>query len=328
MAVLVVVVAGFLTIVGFQLGPAERPYERSLDASFAASVGPIAEETNYTGRELASILHGSGPHLDRATILATIESMAGDAASVVDQFENLTPPRNLFGAASSCLESLRQRSAALASLQHSVSVLLSASVDGDPSPGAETSIEGLEGVLSGSDEDWSRCRHDMMESPGRLENALPESRWVGSKTMLTQASVVQFVSTVLTAATSRLAEPLAIVTVSSDPLAVRTPSGSQVLPATRTLSVRVVVADTGTLAEHGVVVNVAVEPIGASGSPASARSSGDIAAGESCSFHVPALAVSPGATYELTVTVAGPRQTSPVRASYRIAVASENGSPA
>ena len=102
----VIVVGGFFTIVGFQVGPAERIYQRNIDTSFATLVTPIARESNGTGLELTSILGGGDSSLGKKNLVATLASMVGDADSAVSEFKVLTPPANLTGAADSCLSAL------------------------------------------------------------------------------------------------------------------------------------------------------------------------------------------------------------------------------
>ena len=180
-------VGGFFAIVAVQVGPAERTYESSVDQSFAASVTPIADETNDTGNELSSILGGGDASLAAPTLVATLDSMVGDADEAVGQFETLNAPGNLKGAASSCLSALESRASVLGSFRTSVVTLVSGSPAGQRSASggqtaqAETSIEHLGSNLSAADESWSDCRSSMLDAPGRELNSVPVSVWVGDQ---------------------------------------------------------------------------------------------------------------------------------------------------
>jgi hypothetical protein len=329
-------VGGFFAVVGFQVGPAERIYERNIDSSFASLVTPIAEESNNTGLELSSMLAGGDSKLANPLLVATLESMAGDARSAVSEFEVLTPPANLDAAASSCLSALQDRARALGQFSSAVDTLLEGPVT-DPSKGqtastpgtsqAETIIENLGSVLTVADNSWSGCRGALLKAPGRGANTIPVSAWVASQDVWRQTSLSSFITTLFSSAPRVAPLPLAIVTVSGEPPAEVTAGGADVLPVTSLYSLHIVVADVGSNEEHDVVVTVSVRPVGPTGSPAASSAEASIGAGQFVSFHPPGLAVTPGATYALLVSVTGPGQTTPAARSYRITVASSSGIP-
>jgi hypothetical protein len=255
--------------------------------------------------------------------------MVGDANQVVGQFETLATPRNLTGAASSCLSALRSRARDLGQFRSSVATLvsLSATDAGGRSDEAlaETSIEHLGLSLAAADESWSECRNAMTLAPGRAGNLVPASVWVGSQPVWGGASVVNFIDDLTGTAPLSPTPPLVIAAVSADPPAVVTLHGIDELPLTSTLSLHIVVADRNNLEEKGVVARISVTPIGAAGASDSTSSEASIGPGQAFSFHPPALKVTPGATYTLEVTVTGPAQSAPIARSYRISVDSANG---
>jgi hypothetical protein len=327
----VIVVGGFFTIVGFQVGPAERIYQRNIDTSFATLVTPIARESNGTGLELTSILGGGDSSLGKKNLVATLASMVGDADSAVSEFKVLTPPANLDGAADSCLSALQGRASAMAAFESAVATLLqgpTADAGHDGTSQAETSIEHLASALTITDDSWSSCRNALLRAPGQEANSVPASAWTGfDASVWQQASVTGFITALAESAPHVAVPPLAIVTVSGNPPAVVTSGSADVLPTTDGYSLHVVVADVGDKAEHDVVVTVALKPIGSKGSAESRSADGSILAGQSASFHPPTLPVTPGATYTLSVQVTGPGQTAPATRIYKIIVASESGVP-
>lgn len=322
-------IGGFVAVVAVQLGPAERPYESSVDESFAASVAPIADESNDTGNELSSMLGGADTRLSFASLVATLDSMVGDANEAVGQFETLSTPSDLTDAAASCLDALRSRAQVLGGFRSSVATLVSRSAT-DPGgrsglARAETSIEHLGLSLAGADESWSDCRRAMFDAPGKGRNSIPSSVWVGAQAVWDGASVVDFIDDLTLSAPLVPSPPLAIAAVSVSPPAVVTLRGVDELPLTTSLYLHVVVADRNDLEEEDVVATVSVEPLGTQGEPDSASSEASIGPGQSLSFHPPALKVTPGASYKLEVTVTGPGQSGPALRSYRIAVDSASG---
>ncbi len=330
-------IGAFFAVVGLQVGPAEIIYERNIDSSFASLVTPIAEDSNNTGSQLSLMLGGGDSKLANSSLVATLESMAGDARSEVDEFEVLTPPSNLDAAASYCLSALRGRARALGAFRSAVAALLQGPAVGPTSQGqsvstpgtsqAETSIENLGSVLTVADNSWSDCRRALLEAPGRGANMIPVSAWVASQDVWRQTSVANFITELFASAPRAARLPLAIVTVAGEPPAVVTVGGADVLPAATLYSLHVVVADLGSTEEHNVVVTVSMLPRGTNGTAVSRSAEASIEPDQSASFHPPALPVTPGATYVLEVSVTGPGQTTPAARSYRITVASSSGIP-
>ncbi|MGO9344134.1 MAG: hypothetical protein ACLP6E_16730 [Acidimicrobiales bacterium] len=318
-----------MAVVAVQIGPAERTYESSVDESFAASVTPIADESNDTGSELSSMLGGADARIGSASLVATLDSMIGDANEAVGQFETLSTPPDLTGAASSCLSALESRARILGTFRSSVATLVSMSATDagrrSDEAQAESSIEHLGLSLGAADESWSDCRSAMLDAPGRSRNSVPSSVWVGPDPAWEQASVVSFIDDLTQSAPLVPTPPLVITAVSASPPAVVTLRGVDELPVTSTLTLHVVVADKNNLEEKGVVATVSLTPVGATGDPASSSSEASIGPGQAFSFHPRALEVSPGASYTLEVTVTGPGQSAPAVRSYRISVDSSNG---
>jgi len=335
-AAVTIVVGGFAAIVIVQLAPAEQTYQGSLDSTFAASLGPIARESNYTGSELISMLgHGRG-RLDVASFVATLDAMIGNSDQAIAQFETLTPPGGIARASSSCLSSLRERADALTSLRATVADVLddTATVEtGNDSATTgsasetEASMGQIDSTLLAADQMWSTCRHRLLEAPGRQHNLVPASSWVGHSDVWRPATVDQFAETLIGAASSSTNGTLVIAAVSGDPPAVVTVDGADVIPVTTTLSLHIVVENSGSVAEADVVTTASLKPMGSTGQPGSSRATASIGAGQSYSFHPAPLRVVAGATYTVTVTVTGPGQAVPATRIYRITVDSPGGLP-
>ncbi len=324
----ITLIGGFVAVVAVQIGPAERSYESSVDETFAASLTPIANESNNTGNELSSMLGGADARLGSPTLVATLDSMVGDADQAVNQFETLTAPRNLTGAAQECLFALQSRAQVLGVFRSSVATLIAGpttGLRGQSGVGvgtaqAETSIEHLGSNLSVADESWSDCRNTVLDSPGRGQNSVPQSVWVGALPVWQGASVVNFIDSLTQSAPQVSAPPLLIVGVSAQPPAVVTVHGVDQLPMTNSLSLHIVVADRNNLEEAGVVASIVLTPLGATGKPDSVSSKATIGPGHAFSFHPPPLEVTPGASYRIDLTVTGPGQTTPAVRRYLVSV--------
>jgi hypothetical protein len=332
--VALVVVGGFFAVVAVQVGPAERPYDSSVDGSYAASIGPIAEETNATGSELSSIVEGRDS-LAEAKLVATLDSLVGDADSAVGQFETVTPPVGVAGAASACRLALEDRADAVGVFRRAVATLLAGTTSASSGVGAaagatlaESSIEKLGSVLVSADHAWSVCRRELLADPGSRRDAVPVSAWVGSRAVWEAPSVSRFVSAVESIAPPVGGQPLVVVAVRASPPAFITEGGADVLPLTKDLDVDVVVEYRGTTTETTVTVRVSLQPLGSRGHPATSSSVGSVEPGGSVSLHPRALSVTPGASYVLEVVATGPGQSTPSTRRFRIAIASATGATA
>jgi hypothetical protein len=305
------------------VSPAERAYERSADQSFVALVVPIANESNDTASELSSMLGVDGVKLGTPTLMATLDTMVGDAEAAVSQFESLATPSAVSGAASSCLSALRTRAGTLGSFRSAVASVLQAS-----DPGAATTIQSLGALLVDSDQSWSACRDRLRSAPGLELDSVPASAWVGARTLWDQVSVESFVSAVSESgpdAGRPVGGGLEIIAVSGNPPAEVTVRGFGVLPTTTSLDLAVVVEDTGTMPEPHVTVSASLIPQKGHGQAASDSLETSIGPGLSISVHPAALSVAPGASYLLEVSAVAGGSGASSKRSYRISIASQSG---
>ena len=176
----------------FRSDPPERTYQSSVDETFAASVSPIANETNDTGERACLDARRSGLQARPADARCDPRLDGRDAEPAVGQFETLTAPADLTGAASSCLSALAQCARVLGALP--LHRWRRSSLVGDRSGGrrtprrqqAEASIEHLGSSLAGADESWSDAEHDA-RGARQERNSVPESSWVGDPARLAES---------------------------------------------------------------------------------------------------------------------------------------------
>jgi hypothetical protein len=316
-------VSGYAVVVAVQVRPAERVYGRSADQSFVAMVVPIADESNDTGEELSSMLGVEGVKFGTPTLMATLDTMLGDAKGAVSQFESLKTPSYVSGAASSCLQALRTRADTLGSFRSAIASLLQA-----PDPGAATAIQGLGTRLIGSDRSWSDCRDQLRSAPGLELDSVPASAWVGAQTLWDQVSVESFVSAVSESgpdAGHPIGGGLEILAVSVSPPAEITRAGFGVLPTTTSIELAVIVEGTGTMPEPHVNVTASLVPEKGHGEAATETATTSVGPGLSVSVHPPALEVLPGASYLLEVSASPAGSDASSKRTYRISVASASG---
>jgi hypothetical protein len=168
------------------------------------------------------------------------------------------------------------------------------------------------------------CRRGLLSAPGRGQNTIPVSEWVGTSTAWQPESEATFVSD-LSADVMQGPGPLRIVAVAGNPPAEVTVDGASVLPVTSNLAVLVVVSDTASTEVSGVRVVVSIRPTGTLGVPHSSSSTSSIGPGQSVSFHPAALDVQPGASYSLVITATADGPGASASRSYQIRIASANG---
>jgi hypothetical protein len=302
-AVVVGLVAGAVADIGSQSGP----YRRAVDRGYAALSSPLIADSNRSASSLRTLL-ADPRSLDRITLFEELDQLASDAVDVRNRFDAITPPDPATPAAAKCSFGLRQRAAGTETLRQGFEGVLGGRTGLVPIGVGPATGEVASGgaMLESADAAWASCRRALRRAPGSA--TLPESTWVTNPASFSPSSVARLVAAVASARTLAPVHRLALVALVTDPAAVST-GGTEVVPATLTLTVHVVVADQGNVDETGVEVGGVALQQGAPGSPVPVQRTLDITARGSTTLTLPVFAVRPGTSYTLQVTAEAPRAT-------------------
>lgn len=137
--------------------------------------------------------------------------------------------------------------------------------------------------------------------PPKARKTMPESRWLPDETRYARPEMAAFVSILRASASLAPVHDASIITVSVNPLPVGSEGAARVLPVSKTLSLQVVVANAGNVAERRLPVEASVT---SAGGVDTARQFVDLAPGQRATVNL-TLRPSPVGQIEVKVR-AGP----------------------
>ncbi len=314
-----------------KIGRASGAYWRDVDRSYAAQVGVAALGSNRLGAEMGRLL----PRMQdetRTQLEVALDTAVRTADAQAAAAGTASQPSPYGSVGVEVATAFADRARAVADVRKAVDGLLQMGplpVVGAPgTPGgsaaglppvpsamppaaAAAELATAGNLLERADAGYGAARRALRVAPGHA--ALPESRCVFHPRTWqlagAQALVTALAGSPRLAPVQRLAllTQAVALTPSPVPSAPGEPAGTAVLPPTHRLSVTVVVADEGNVADHHVVVHAAARRDGSSGRTTSSHTATvAVAPGGSVALEVPALRVTPGRSYTVTLMLTAP----------------------
>jgi hypothetical protein len=297
-AVAVALVLAFAIGALSQVGRGSGPYRRTVNRSFASLVTLEAVRSNATGLGLAEALV-FGPTMARGQFFSALDRVASDAADEARQLDAAVPPMPSVRAGEGCLAAMAARASATASIRRSLEGVLGGSSGASiVAPGqALAALESASLAVVGADEDWATCRRALRRAPGTA--TVPVSRWLEGQGWYSAAALASSVNSVLLSRTLAARHALAVTATRIDPPPLPG-SGPALLAPTSTLTLHVVVSDTGNVDEPAVQVRAVL--VGGQ-APAPLSAVVPVVAGRSVAVVLGPFPVVPGSSYTLQVFV-------------------------
>jgi hypothetical protein len=299
--VLFVLIGGVL-----EVGRASGPYRTDVNRSYVAQGAILVGQSTQTGAMLRSLM-ASMTTRTRTSLQQELDTLAAASSHTAAAAAALSPPAPTVGGFPAALAA---RAKGVAEVRAAVDGLLGLSRAGQAllTPDrAAALITGAGTLLERSDRTYAAVRRQFRAAPGRA--TLPRSTWVTDPQGWGSGPVRDLVralaSTATLAPVQRIVlrpDAVRITPAASPPVR---PGGSPVVVPTKTLQVSAVVADEGNVGASGVEVSAKVTPQGA-GATDSSTAKVSLEPGGSVAVTLPELAVTPGDTYSLTVSVAVP----------------------
>ncbi len=316
MAIGAVLVIGGLVEVSSQ----STGYDANSDRSLAALGGAVAEQSNTTAGQVRSLMSDLQGQI-RQTLQSDLDDAvnAADAeAARADLAAGSAGPGTVAGNFAVVFE---DRADAVSDLRAAVYGFLgmqpSQTADAPTTDTPVTSppalfsagdatnrIAGAGDLLTRADQLYASVRAALKAEPGHA--LLPRSVWVTDPRKWQAGEVAAQVDLMATSTTLQGTHYLVLRTIrlSPSPLppAPNTPTGTSVLSPTRHVSVSVVLANQGTVAEPRAVVRMTLVN-SSSGSSTSHVESASLLSGGSATLPAATFTVAPGTTYTLTVSI-------------------------
>lgn len=336
-ALVVAILVGALT----RVGSASDPYWGRVDRSYAAQGRVLVDRSNHSAAQLRQLL-GSWAGSSRQLLEVKLDLLVRTTARTARAAAALAPPAPWGGLGDQFSSAMADRARAVGDLRATVDGLLGMSpvppaTAGGTTPAtaldatavtarhgatvsaaqATSAMAGVGALLERADHAYAAVRRAFARAPGNAH--LPASRWVLDRATWSggpvQTLVGQLTAAPQLAAVHQVVLVPSAVSVTPAPLpaaAKSTAPGASLLPPTHSIEVTAVVADYGNVAERDLVVRASVEPADGSGNAVQRRSAPvALQPGASTAVQLHALAVRPGRTYRLTVSVTPPPDEAP-----------------
>lgn len=306
------------------IGRASQPYQRSVNRSYGAGASVIAQRSNRTAAQLATLLPQL-PNIDRQQLQARVNALVQATDTQATSADLLSPPEPSAGASGKFRAAMEDRARAMTDMASAIYTLLgmgqSTSAAGSAPTlqsvsSTEARLQAVGALLSRSDLAYATFRRTMHESVGHTK--VPRSSWVLTAKEWSTHQVAVLTGALAGMPNLQVQHRIILVpngirlTPASVPPAAQpggsssVPPGASVVPPTHTVTVTAAVANQGNVVEHHVAVAATLRPL-PSGTPTSTTTTVTIDPGASAVAAMPALRVRPGTEYRLTVSAAAPR---------------------
>ncbi|HEX3541949.1 MAG TPA: hypothetical protein VHT75_16060 [Acidimicrobiales bacterium] len=277
----------------------------------ARSPGPIRQQAQqtYLDQALPAIQQSSQQGLDIAavrtqTITLTSATMISHITSVLAQtqqtlaaVEKLKPPPPVQTAHSLLVAALDMRVAGTKGLSQALGTALS----GQPLDAGVQALAGVGLDFEASDRAYSLFQQAMPP----VNPPLPDSRWVPDASVYSAANLQVFVATLRSEGTLSPVHDVSVVVVTTTPSPVNLQSGVEVLPLAKSLTLQIVVANTGNQPEKNLTVSATITPA-LFGPTQMVRDFVDLVPGQTRTVSLGGLRASSGQVTTLTVKIDTP----------------------
>ncbi len=245
------------------------PARQLAAGAWVDQVLPVISSSTGDGQVLASIWSGglsrSGP-----SIASGVESVATKSAAEYAALSKLNPPSGLVGSAGLLEASLLARSQAASIVEKVLLATLGAaagpSTRGNPvdSTASSPSVEAPLLAQAASDIGVGDQAYSLFRStfPASVGVAMPASVWGGDTTPYQSSPAQVFLTSLQSAMTTSPLYQFSIFSLSTNPAPLTTKASTLALPDASSISVNLVVANTGNQAASHVTVTATISPAG------------------------------------------------------------------
>jgi len=273
-----------------------NPGERLSAQAWIDQVLPLVRNSTAEGQQLNAI-RSDWQTLPASTIASELRQTSASAASTYKQAEGLAPPVS-YGSAAGLLDgSLLLREEGSSAVARATIATLSG--PSPPASGEATALASAGEKLQLGDQMYRL----FSQSLGGLDVKMPKSAWVRSAGEYQQQSLSLFLSALRNKVNLEPVHQVLVESFTTTPQPETLSGGVEMIPYSPTLTVGVVVADTGNRMEKNVTVTAAVLP--AVKQPSLREFLGPLHPGNPVSLSIGPLFPLRGQPITLTLTVAG-----------------------
>jgi hypothetical protein len=225
-----------------------RPSTTESVLTYVDEIRPAVQTSTDQGADLADV-RTHALTLGRDGLARRLDRLVAGAARVLNETTAVSAPKSLRVAHAFLVTALAERSRAAGEARGAVAAALA---QGPPDP----AVSGL--VAAGQDLVLGDRAYQLFMGalPSRplASAALPVSSWVGDPSEWAPPEATAFVASLRSSLSITPVHDLSVLTFTTDPAAVGTDNGADVIPPTSGLEVAIVVANVGNVAEHHATV--------------------------------------------------------------------------
>jgi hypothetical protein len=315
LAGILILVLGGLAINGVIKGASDsQSYLELVNRSFVTQANVIVAHQQVQSDELHRILVRA-PKMSRRELAGSLEALMVSTQADAKAAENSLPPNPTGQLGQRFVHVIEERAIAVHVIGLTIERLLGIAVT---PPGATTPkvrpllttsvatarLSGAGAALVRADRQVGPLRYSFAHAPGHSQ--LHRSVFVPDRSLVSATAMAGLVSELEASSTLAIVHQLELSSVSLRPAALPTSTSSTTnLPPATSLRVTALLQNAGTVTEPGIVVTASLTPVNG-GKAASVSARGTAQPGGSLALALPAMALSPGTTVTLKVTVSTP----------------------
>jgi len=311
---LCLVLAG-LAVSGVVKAASDSPgYVELVNRSFVAQANVVVSRQQGQSTELSRVLHRA-PEMTRRELGASLDALAVATEADATAAVNSLPPNPSGTLGQRFVHVVSERAIAVHVISQTIERLLGIAVTppGATSPQvrpmltttvATARLSGAGAALVRADEAVGPLRAAFARAPGHP--LLHRSVFVPDRSTMSPPAMSALVDALESSSSLAVVHQLELSSVALRPSALPTSTGTTTnLPPTTSLAVTALLHNAGTVTEPGIVVTATLTPV-TGGRAASVRAGGTAQPGGSLSVVLPRMALTPGTSMTLTVTVSTP----------------------
>lgn len=269
------------------------PVRQQAEQSYLDQVLPGVQQSTQQGLDVSNLL-GQALTLSPTTLANHLNEDFSQAQQTLAAVEKVNPPNAMKTPQSLLVSALDLRASGTKALGQAITTALS----NQPQVSAINALASAGLDLEASDRTYALFQQAVPASGG----IVPKSVWVADTSTYTPPMLSVFVNSLRAHTSLTPVVAVAVVAVTTDPAPVNLLNGVQILPVARTLSLQVVVANTGNQQEPNLTVMASIAP-SQNGPTQSVRNFIGLSPGESKTVGLGPLRMIPGQATTLTATV-------------------------
>ncbi|HVM68107.1 MAG TPA: hypothetical protein VMU14_24735 [Acidimicrobiales bacterium] len=300
LVLLVAVAALFTAVVLVAKGSASsRPNANEAVQAYLDQVRPGVEQSATEGSDFgdvrANALTLGGNGIDRR-----LDRLEGEVKTTLLSIETLSPPPSLRVAQAYLVAALGVRLKAVTEARPAMDAALTKASSADAGVGnAVSQLYNVAQDLGLGDRAFAL----FLGALPAASSMPPNQPWISDASQWSTVQLTAFVDRVRSSASATPVHDIAMLAFQTDPGVVSVEAdGTEIIPASGTTSVSMVLENVGNQAEHGVNVYVYFTPDGAKAATRSLRDFPDLAPGEMRSITLKPLPTQPGMAGRLDIT--------------------------